>query len=338
MSDKYYKNKNILITGGAGSIGKSLVLKLLRLDPNVIRVLDINETELYKLDRDLNSNLIRLFIGDIRDQSRVNRATEDVDIVFHTAALKHVSLCEYNPFEAILTNVMGTQCLLDASIKNNVEKFITISTDKAVNPINVMGATKLLSERLTLAANNYKGKKRTIFSCVRFGNVLGTRGSVLPTLLDSLRTNKLITITDEKMTRFVMTIDLAIQFILDSCKHSIGGEIFVKKMPSLYIKDLAEVLIDMYCEENDVSNEEIIYKIIGKKTGEKLHEELMTIYEANKSYENEYMYVIPQEDSSYNNILINGTFKKVSELYTSKEMTKLTKPEIYALINDIIKI
>ena len=185
--ESFYKDKVVLVTGGTGSIGSEIVKKVLEHSPKAVRVLDNNETSLFELEQELNSNKIRTLIGDIRDNERLMRALEGVDIVFHAGALKHVPLCEYNPFDAVKTNVIGTQNVLNAALDQNVDKVIVISTDKAVNPINVMGATKLLAERLTISANNYTGDKNTVFSCVRFGNVLDSRGSVVPLFKNQLK-------------------------------------------------------------------------------------------------------------------------------------------------------
>ena len=205
----FYEGKVILITGGVGSIGSEIVRKILEYEPRAVRVLDNNETGLFDLEQELQSEKIRIFVGDVRDKERLKRAIEDVDLVFHAAALKHVPLCEYNPFEAVKTNVIGTQNLIDVAIDEEVEKIITISTDKAVNPINVMGATKLLAERLTISANFYKGDRETAFSCVRFGNVLYSRGSVLPLFEEQIKKG-FITLTDSNMTRFIMNTSQAV--------------------------------------------------------------------------------------------------------------------------------
>ncbi|HOE93690.1 MAG TPA: polysaccharide biosynthesis protein [Methanofastidiosum sp.] len=332
----YYKNKIILVTGGAGSIGSHLVKELLKLNPQSIRVLDNNETGLFDLERNLNSNLIRPFVGDIRDKERLKRAVEGVEIVFHTAALKHVPLCEYNPFEAIKTNVIGTQNLIEASIDENVEKFITISTDKAVNPINVMGATKLLSERLTISSNYYKGEKNTALSCVRFGNVLDTRGSVIPIFRDQILNGNDITITDPEMTRFIMKISESTSLILKAARLAQGGEIFILKMPVVRISDLAEVMVKkLSCPDSSKSPE---IKIIGKRIGEKLYEELMTIEESENAYEDKHMFIVKPpvleiaEDTNYE---MPNSFKKTEvKNYNSKNMPLLNKEEIKILIND----
>ncbi|NPV50420.1 MAG: polysaccharide biosynthesis protein [Candidatus Methanofastidiosum sp.] len=332
----YYKNKIILVTGGAGSIGSQLVKELLKFGPKSIRVLDNNETGVFDLERNLNNNLIRPFIGDIRDKERLKRAVEGTQIVFHAAALKHVPLCEYNPFEAIKTNVIGTQNLIEVSIDENVEKFITISTDKAVNPINVMGATKLLSERLTISSNYYKGEKSTALSCVRFGNVLDTRGSVIPTFRDQILNGNDITITDPEMTRFIMKISESTGLILKAAKLAQGGEIFILKMPVVKISNLAEVMIEKLRYPN--SNKNSGTKIIGKRIGEKLYEELMTEEESENAYEDEYMFIVKPpileiaEDTNYE---MPNNFKKTTlKNYNSKNMPLLSKEEIKILIND----
>jgi FlaA1/EpsC-like NDP-sugar epimerase len=334
--NNYYKNKIVLVTGGAGSIGSQLVKELLKFNPKSIRVLDNNETGVFDLERDLNSNIIRPFIGDIRDKERLKRAVEGTQIVFHAAALKHVPLCEYNPFEAIKTNVIGTQNLIEVSIDENVEKFITISTDKAVNPINVMGATKLLSERLTISSNYYKGEKSTALSCVRFGNVLDTRGSVIPIFRGQILNGNDITITDPEMTRFIMKISESTDLILKAAKLAQGGEIFILKMPVVKISNLAEVMIEKLRYPN--SNKNSGTKIIGKRIGEKLYEELMTEEESENAYEDEYMFIVKPpileiaEDTNYE---MPNNFKKTTlKNYNSKNMPLLSKEEIKILIND----
>ncbi|MFC1712004.1 SDR family NAD(P)-dependent oxidoreductase [Patescibacteria group bacterium] len=241
---KLFTNSNILVTGGVGSIGTEIVKNLLNYKPRSIRVFDNNETGLFDLEKEIDSKKIRTFIGDIRDKSRLKRAVENVDLVFHTAALKHVPLSEYNPFEAVKTNVVGTQNLIDVAIDEEVNKFITISTDKATNPINVLGATKLLAERLTVSANFYKGGRKTAFSCVRFGNVFNTRGSVIPLFQSQISNGKPITITDPKMTRFVMKIREAIDLVFKAAVLAAGGEVFIFKMPAFSLKDLVDVLME----------------------------------------------------------------------------------------------
>ena len=335
---EFYKDKTILVTGGAGSIGSEIVRKILEFDPKAVRILDNNETRLFELEQELQSEKIRTFVGDVRDKERLKRAVESVDIIFHAAALKHVPLCEYNPFEAVKTNVTGTQNLIEVAMDEEVEKFITISTDKAVNPVNVMGATKLLAERLTISANFYKGKRRTAFSCVRFGNVLYSRGSVLP-LFEKQIKKGFITLTDSEMTRFIMKMSQAVELILKATKMAKGGEIFILKMPAVKIKDLAEVMIKELAPKYGYKPEEIKIKITGRRAGERLYEELMTEDEAENAYEDEEMFVVLLQNfgltgkSSY---ILPDNFKKSQKgEYSSKAVKLLSKEEIRLLLNEL---
>lgn len=309
----FFQNKSIIVTGGAGSIGSVLVKKLLEFEPHVIRVFDNNETGVYNLYNELGSKKIRPLIGDIRDRERISRALEGVDIVFHASALKHVPLCEYNPFDAIKTNILGTQNIMDAALDHSIDKVILISTDKAANPTNVMGATKLLAERLTVSMNYYRGKRSTSFSCVRFGNVLNTRGSVVPLFKNQISQGGPVTLTDPFMTRFIMTIPKSIDLILKATYLARGGEIFILKMPSLRIIDLAEVMIEELATEFGYRSENIKIKDIGKRTGEKIYEELMTSYEAQYAYENDDMFIVFPEnfgEISYLSSYLPKGFKK----------------------------
>ena len=291
---EFYREKAILVTGGAGSIGSEIVRHVLGYGPKVVRVLDNNETGLFDLQEELriHEKNLRIFVGDIRDKERCKRAVEDIDVVFHAAALKHVPLCEYNPFEAVKTNVIGTQNIIDASIEENVEKFITISTDKAVNPINVLGATKLLAERLTVSANYYRGKKHSVFSCVRFGNVLGSRGSVVITFKDQIKAGGPITLTNKDMTRFIMSIPEATDLILKAAELAQGGEVFILKMPALRILDLAEVMIQELAPKYGYDPKTMGLAITGTRTGEKLYEELLTEDEIVSTYEKNGIFVM----------------------------------------------
>jgi len=327
---EYYKDKSILVTGGTGSIGKELVKRLVNMDIKILRILDNNETALFDLGQELKSNKIRLLIGDIRDEERLYRAMEGIDIVFHAAALKHVPLCEYNPFDAVKTNILGTQNLLSAALNQDVEKVITISTDKAANPANVMGATKLLAERLTLAANSYKGNKRTAFSCVRFGNVIGSRGSVIPTFIRQIKEGGPVTITEPEMTRFIMRISKSVDLILKAGEFSKDGEIFILKMPVINIMDLANCMIK-YFSKSSVKAEEIPIKIIGKRPGEKLFEELMTDLESEQAYENDEMFIV----KTGNNGVFNcpeGFLKTTRKKYLSSDQALLTESEILNIL------
>ncbi len=301
----FYKDKVVLVTGGSGSIGREIVKKLLEVEPESVRIFDNNETALFDLEQEVNSDKLRTFIGDVRDKDRLNRAFENVDIIFHAAALKHVPLCEYNPFDAVKTNVIGTQNVLDAALDKNIQKVIMVSTDKAVNPINVMGATKLLSERLTISANYYRGDKRTIFSCVRFGNVLNSRGSVIPTFKKQIKNGGPVTLTDPKMTRFIMHIPDAAGLILKAGHIAEGKEIFILKMHAVNIIDLAEVMIENLAKTYGYLSEEIGIEIIGKRLGEKMYEELMTDNETPYAIDNGELFIL----NSKNQVNLNNTIE-----------------------------
>lgn len=325
--NSFYKDKTVLVTGGTGSIGSEIVKKLIEYDVQSVRVLDNNETALFELEQELSSDKIRTFIGDIRDVERLKRAFENVDIVFHAGALKHVPLCEYNPFDAVKTNILGTQNVLNAALDRNVKKVIVISTDKAVNPINVMGATKLLAERLTISANYYSGDKNTIFSCVRFGNVLDSRGSVVPIFKKQIEKGGPVTITDPDMTRFVMSIPEAVELILKSGKIAKGKEIFILKMPALNIMDLAELLIEILAPKSGYSSDEIEIEVIGKRLGEKMFEELMTDVELESVVDEGELFIL----NSRNSILKDKKFN-----YNSHLACKLSKDEIRKILEDML--
>lgn len=327
----FYEGKTTLVTGGAGSIGSQIVRKVLRYKPKVVRVLDNNETGLFELQHELQSENLRLFVGDVRDKERLKRAIEDVDIVFHAAALKHVPLCEYNPFEAVKTNVIGTQNITEVAMDEEVEKIITISTDKAVNTVNVLGATKLLAEKLTTSANFYKGKRKTVFACVRFGNVLGSRGSVVPLFKKQIKSGGPLTMTDPNMTRFIMSISQAVTLILRATCMAKGGEVFILKMPAMRIKDLAEVMIEELAPKNGYDPEEIKLEISSIRPGEKLYEELLTEYEATRTYEKNGILVMTSQLTPKNS---GQSRKEQNELkkYISNNARLLTKAEIKKLL------
>jgi len=316
---KYLKDKTVLITGGSGSIGSHLVKVLIDSDCRSIRVLSNNEHELYLLERKFGkSEKMRYLLGDIRDKNRLNIAAKEVDIVFHAAALKHVPLCETNPFDAVQTNVIGTQNMLEASISADVEKFVFISTDKAANPMSTLGATKLLAERLAIAAMSYRGSKRTKMYCVRFGNVLGTRGSVVELFFNQIKNKKLITITDKNMTRFTMTPTDAINLILSTVEFAKGGEVFVLKMNVMRIIDLVNAMIKLYG-----NGEKLEINEIGIRQGEKMHEELITEEELSRAREYKNMYVIP----SYGTTDYDD-YPKLEQRYSSNSVTPLNIEQI----------
>lgn len=264
------ENSSILITGGTGSFGKAFVSRVLNAYPNIKRLVIFSRDELkqFEMSQEFSETQypgLRYFIGDIRDRDRLFRALEDIEIVVHAAALKQVPAAEYNPFEFIKTNVIGAQNLIDACLDAGVLKVVALSTDKAAAPVNLYGATKLCSDKLFIAANNIKGNKKVSFSVVRYGNVMGSRGSVIPFFLKQKRTG-LLTITDKQMTRFNITLESGVDMVLWTLENAVGGEILVPKIPSYKITDLA-LAIAPECE----------VRVVGIRPGEKLHEEMITI-------------------------------------------------------------
>ncbi|GAF67095.1 polysaccharide biosynthesis protein CapD [Bacillus sp. TS-2] len=317
MSD--YQNKKILIIGGTGTIGQYLLEELLLHSPEVIRIFSRDEYKQFELSQKYREfKNIRYLIGDIRDEKRLIRAMEDIDYVFHLAAMKHVPACEYNPLEAVKTNIIGTQNVIQAALENNVKRVLFTSSDKAISPTNVYGSTKLTAERLIAAADYQKGSKKTIFSSVRFGNVMGSRGSVIPLFKKQILNHREITVTDGKMLRYMMTPSQAIQLILKANKRARGGEVFVLKMPVLKIGDLAEVIIEEVRKQYSIQDE-INIKEIGIRPGEKNYEELMTDDEVLIAIESEDMYTIlpHHEQGSYQKQMKQS--KKVEKPYPKEE-------------------
>ncbi len=258
-----FKNKNILVTGGTGSFGRRFISTILDShEPNKLVIYSRDEYKQYEMSSEIKSDAIRFFIGDVRDKERLAMAMRDIDIVVHCAALKQVPASEYNPMECIKTNIHGAENVIDAAIKNNVKKVIALSTDKAANPINLYGATKLVSDKLFVAANNIVGDRHTRFSVVRYGNVVGSRGSVIP-LFKKLQLNnaKTYPITDLNMTRFLITLQQGVDFVISCLSYMQGGEIFVPKLPSVLISDIAKAI-----------DPEAKFEIIGIRPGEKIHE------------------------------------------------------------------
>lgn len=325
--------KIALVTGGVGFIGSHLTEYLMKhYSLKAIRVFDNNEAGLFDAtNKYKNKTNIRFMLGDIRDKERVNWALKDVDIAFHTAALKHVSLNEYNTFETVKNNIIGTQNLLEAALTNNIECLINVSSDKATNPVGVMGATKLLTERLTSSAKYYRGTTRTRFFSVRFGNVINSTGSVIPTFINQLKNSKKLTLTDKRMVRYFMSIDDAISLILKATTISRGGEVFILKMPALKITDLAEVLIKQFSKNNYKSLRNISIKEIGMKPGEKLYEKLVSSTEKERALELKDMYVIPlPPDNPYTNKKDNDSYTYYRKKLSAKPLSqaKLESPKL----------
>ena len=337
----YFENKTILVTGGTGSIGSEIVVQLIKYNPKAIRIFSNSENELWesKLKLESFSSKLRFLLGDIRNFNRIKRAVEGTDIVFNAAAIKHVPICEYNPMEAINVNIHGLENLIEAAFIYDVEKFIHISTDKSTNPTTVMGATKMLGERLCISRGLAKGTHPTIVSCVRFGNVLGSRGSIIPLILKQIDNGNQLTLTDNKMRRYFMSISQAVELILKSTYLSQGGEIFVLKMPTLIIRDLIEVIIEKYCPIINKDPNSINIRIIGARPGEKLNEELISSIEFSSCYETEDMIIIyPIDYFPFDPVIKEKDKigeKVVLDKYSTKYATPLSKKEIWNLIKDL---
>jgi FlaA1/EpsC-like NDP-sugar epimerase len=326
-----FANQTILITGGTGSIGSAIVKELLKFNCKTIRVLGSDENGLHNLSLDLASfqnknfiesmikNKIRYFYGDITDLNRMISATEGVDYIIHAAALKHVPICEYNPFEATKTNVIGTENMIKASFYHkNIKKFILISTDKVVNPTTVLGITKLLAEKIVINSNLNKGFRKIKLSVVRFGNVIGTRGSVLPKFITQLKKNENITLTNNVTTRFFVTIEAAVNSVLTSFEIMKGGEIFVPKtINAIKIFDLARAL----CKNYNFSESRI--KIIGLRQSEKIHEEIITKEEHHNLKIYKDIYII-----DHMNLHKLAKVKKMISFFSSDQAKVLTVDEI----------
>lgn len=274
-------NKKILITGGVGSFGSKFVeMVLQKYNPAVLRIFDNNECKEVEMERKFKDERLRFFIGDIRDFDRLKMAMRDVDIVIHAAALKHITVCEYNPIETIKTNIDGAINIVKSALSEGVERVVALSTDKAAYPANLYGASKMVMEKVFIQGNTYSAKQNIRFACTRYGNVVGSSGSVVPLFREQAKAGK-ITVTDENMTRFWITLEQGVEFVINSAERMEGGEIFVPKIPSMKIMDLADVIAP------DVKKE-----IIGIRSGEKLHEVLITKEESTHTKEHDDYYVI----------------------------------------------
>jgi UDP-N-acetylglucosamine 4,6-dehydratase/UDP-glucose 4-epimerase len=325
-----FENKKILITGGTGSLGRALTKRLLAEKVDVIRIFSRNENKQVTMQDEFNDDRLRFLIGDIRDLPRLERALEGIDIVFHAAALKHVPVIEKNPFEAINTNVIGSRNVVEACLSENVSKVVGVGTDKAVSPLNTYGATKLLMEKIFTTASNYldKDKHKTKFISLRYGNVLGSSGSVIPKFINQIKSNKKITITDPGMTRFSITMNEALDFILDSTIHGHGSEVFIPKLRSYKIDDVKIVLQELLGNTGEEK--------IPVRQGEKFHETLINIDETRTTLESESKYIILQNKLSDQEINERYPgYKKMilSKPYSSDNVERIPKNELKDILS-----
>jgi len=329
-----FQDKVVLITGGTGSLGQALTQRLLENGVKTVRIFSRNENKQIQMESKFNDNRLRFLLGDIRDKERLIRATEGVDIVFHAAALKHVPKIEYNPFESIKTNVIGSQNVIDACLDANVKKAICIGTDKAVSPLNTYGATKLLMEKLFVTANNYLDPKKhaTKFIAVRYGNVLGSSGSVVPKFIEQIKNKKKITITDKQMTRFSITMSEALDFILKSAEYGQGSEIFVPKIRAYTISEIKNSLTEIFDDYGE--------EVIGIRPGEKLHETLINSEEIRYSWEYRDVYMITNPlYPMFNPTVIDENYSGIKKLdkfeqYSSDLVEKIPKIELKKIIEE----
>jgi|TARA_B100000949_G_scaffold81350_1_gene72786 UDP-N-acetylglucosamine 4,6-dehydratase/UDP-glucose 4-epimerase len=327
-----FAGKKVLITGGTGSLGQALTERILNSDVEQIRILSRNEFKQISMETKLPDERLRFLIGDVRDKDRLIRALDDVDIVFHAAALKHVPKVEYNPFEAIKTNVQGSQNVIDACLENDVQRAICIGTDKAVSPLNTYGATKLLMEKLFITAKRYSNPKKhpTKFFAVRYGNVFGSSGSVIPKFIEQINNNKKITITDPTMTRFSITMNQALDFILKATQKGHGAEVFIPKLKAYSLQQIHDILSNLTNAKD--------HEIIGMRTGEKQHELLINSDEMRDAWSYDNMFVLLNDLHESKNLEeVYPGIKKIEDLdvYSSAKAQQLSTEEITENIKDL---
>jgi len=321
-----FEGKTVLITGGTGSLGQALTKQLLETNVEKIRIFSRGELKQIQMESQYKDERLRFLIGDIRDKDRLSRALEGTDIVIHTAALKHVPKAEYNPFEVVKTNVNGSQNLIDACLDNNVKIVLAIGTDKAVAPYNTYGATKLLMERLFIAADYWKGNPKIHFTCVRYGNVLGSSGSLVPIIAEQIKNGDKVTITDESMTRLHITMNQALDLVFRALEKSVGGEVFVPKLKAYKVGDMKDAILDLLGSKNEVEH-------IAVRAGEKYHESLISIDEIRNTYDFEGDYIIVENKERYEK-RSGRILKKINliEEYSSDKTELLTQKELKEIL------
>lgn len=325
------KNKTILITGGTGYLGQALTEEILKHNPKSIRIFSRDEVKHHKFQEKFSHNKkIRNFIGDVRDYERLLKAMRQVDIVIHAAALKRLDILEYNVDEAIKTNILGTLNVVNACLQSNVERAIMVSTDKACSPVNTYGACKFVSERIFSESNYSKGDIRTVFTTVRYGNVLESTGSVIPFFSDKIINGNDIPLTDPRMTRFIISPAQAVELIFDAIKYGVGGEIFVPKLPSFKITDLIEILKEKYNGKNET-------KIIGLRPGEKIHELMINSSEIPRTYDFENLYIIQSCIQTFQD-MDSPIYAKKGKLLNEKNMKEYSSEDALVSKEEISKI
>jgi len=328
------KGKKILVTGGSGSIGKELVKKSLIEGASLVRIFSNDENALYETELEFSGKNIEYVIGDIRNSETVNSIVKDIDIIFHTSALKHVDRCELNPFEAVTVNTIGTYNVCKSAIRESVSKVINISTDKAVNPIGVLGATKLLSEKL-ISSESFHNKSKTIFSSVRFGNVLQTRGSIIPRIENQIKNGGPITLTNKNMKRFFMTKKQSVDLILKATEYAKGGETFVLKMPLILLNDLFDVMKIIIAPKYNLNSNDIKTKIIGIRPGEKITEYLLTDFELENVLETKDFFIMPSMFDSVTSKKYKNAKKPKNIKNYFDNLKPISKLEIKKMLNGV---
>jgi len=323
-----FKDKVIIITGGTGSFGKQVLKRFLSTNVSEIRIFSRDEKKQEEMRLELNNNKLKFYIGDVRNYDSINQAMKGVDYVFHAAALKQVPSCEFYPLEAVRTNVMGAENVMSAAIANRVKRVVVLSTDKAVYPINAMGLSKAMMEKFMVAKARMQSAEETVLCATRYGNVMASRGSVIPLFVSQLKEGKPLTLTDPNMTRFLMSLDDSVDLVLHAYQHAKQGDIFVQKAPASTLADLAQALKELFDKDSPI-------KIIGTRHGEKLYESLLSREEMAKVEANECYYRIPADnrDLNYSMYLSHGE-ERISrqEDYTSHNTERLTVEQIKTLL------
>jgi FlaA1/EpsC-like NDP-sugar epimerase len=336
----FFENRRILVTGACGTVGHELVKQLIdQFAVTELICMDNNESGLFFLEQEFrNHDNANFFVGDVRDRDKLLRRMKDVDYVFHAAAFKHVTICERSPFEAVQTNIIGVQNIITAATENGVKRVIFTSSDKAVNPTNVMGTSKLMGERLMTASNTNLHSPGTILASTRFGNVLGSRGSVIPVFRDQIAKGGPVTLTSPEMTRFIMSVHESVRLLIDSMQLACGGEVFITKMPGIRIEDLAAVMVEHLAPVYDYSPKDIEIRKVGVFPGEKMYEELMSLEETRRAWElDRYFVVLPAFSSLYRQTDYNypGPIgKKVTNPYNSANQPTLTPQELLGFLTE----